>query len=146
MVLADCRFGFTDFQGAGIPLTCLWAASPKPKLPLSKLCSKVQHRLQRLKWVGSSTSCLALRSLFLHGDCVSEVLCTLNFFFLCGIQGSTVSPASSLPGYSTGINSCRASSAFTLTRTIYRANIYFVKTISPMENLTFLLPVKYFHS
>lgn len=44
-------------------------------------------------------------------------------FFVCGICGSTVSSASSLPGYSTGMNSCRTSSAFTLTGTIYGANI-----------------------
>lgn len=40
----DCRFGFSHFQGAGILFTCLWAASQKPKMPLSKLCSNLNSR------------------------------------------------------------------------------------------------------
>lgn len=84
MALADCRLGFAHFQGAGIPLTCLQAASPKPKLLLSKLCSKVQPQLQRLQceW-GAQGSALPQGSLSLHGDCVPEVLCTLRFFCVC---------------------------------------------------------------
>lgn len=73
-------------------------------------------------WVGSSVSCLSPRKGFCYTRALSEVQCTLRFPCVWHTW-QPCEPSQQPLSYSTGINSCRASSTFTLTRTTYRANI-----------------------
>lgn len=134
MALSDCRFEFPYFQGAVILFICVWAASPKFKLPLSKLCFNLNSRgwnvsgeLNELPF--PSESCSPMGTVFLS-YCSPWALLVWYTWEPC-------EPSQQPSSYSSGIKSCSASSAFTLTRTIYRANILCENKRSPWKTLLF---------